>query len=198
MDELDVWWLHERNSRYYYTCKDVNKCPNALSFSEDGDDKQCLCHNDQIVVPQQIGEWWQPADIKVRSYIPIGADCPICLSPIRQKRNAWITFCGHGFHRTCLMQSYNIYMNNKNIIHYTNCMPCPICRSMLPTCCCGFEITRYHQIYGEPRNELDVLEEFTQTCDLLIPMECLRCKEYLGMKKNCDKCSKYRLYGDKY
>jgi hypothetical protein len=134
MDELSIWWLHERNSRVYFTCIDIETCPNSVSFGEDDDsaNKQCCCHRSQIVVPQEIGEWWQPLKLNTRSYIPISAECPICLLPMIHKRNAWITYCGHAFHRTCLVQSYYSYMNNKDIVKYTNCIPCPICRSDLP------------------------------------------------------------------
>ncbi len=189
LDDLNIWSSHQRNSRNYYnTCKNITECPNNLS-------NECLCYRDMPVLPQDIAEWWVPIKLNVRAYIHIGSTCPICLTSINHKRNAWITNCGHSFHRSCLMQSYNSYMNNPNIIKYTNCMPCPMCRYELPTCCCGFEIEKYQQIYGEPRRELDYLENFEMLKDLLIPEECYKCKKYLGMNNNCKECKKYQTNG---
>ena len=88
-------------------------------------------------------------------------------------------------------------MNNPNIKHYTNCIPCPICRYELPTCCCGFDMERYHKVYGEQRNYLDSLENFEILKDLLEPIECwsYKCKKYLGMNNNCKECKKYQENG---
>ena len=193
LDDMNIWWLHERNSRYYHTCKDLSKCPSK--FSKDDDSAECLCHHNQIVTPQEIGEWWQPVTLKTRSYIRIGSKCSICLCSIIHKRNAWITYCGHSFHRTCLMQSYEVYMKNPNICHYTNVMPCPICRSELPTCCCGYITDRYHTIYEDKPNYLDKLENFEILKDLSTPIECYKCPKYIGMNNNCDECKDYQKNG---
>ena len=92
---------------------------------------------------------------------------------------------------TCLVKN----VNNPNITKYSNIMPCPMCRYELPTCCCGFDIEKYQQIYGEPRHELDYLENFEMLKDLLIPEECYECKKYLGMNNNCEECKKYQVNG---
>ena len=199
LDDLSIWWLHERTSRDYYTCKDLTTCPSKVI--EDDGKEECNCHYKQVVVPQDIGEWWQPVKLEGRSYIPIGAKCPICLSSIIHKRDAWITHCGHSFHRNCLMKSYEIYMNNPKIEKYTNVMPCPCCRSDLPTCCCGYNLGRYHSIYGERRNELDYLENFELLSDMIIPIECYKCSKkhkcakYIGMSNDCKECKEYQEKG---
>ena len=128
----------------------------------------------------------------------MGSECPICLFPINRKKNAWITGCGHSFHRTCLVQSYITYMNNKNIEHYSNCMPCPMCREDLPTCCCGFDFGRYNFGYKKDRNELDCLENFEVTRELLEPLECYKCDKYMGMNNSCQVCKDYREKGVKW
>lgn len=193
-DDLDVWWLYERNSRYYYTCTDLSKCP---SVSDDDEFcKECSCQYNQIVSPIEIGEWWQTSKLNVRSYIKIGSDCPICMAPMIHKRNAWITYCGHSFHRTCLVQFYNSYMRRKDIIHYTNCVPCPICRSELPTCCTGIDVQKYNHLMGKHRNELDALEDFNITSDLRFPEDCWKCNKYFGMNSKCKHCKTYRITGN--
>ena len=136
--------------------------------------------------------------LKTKAYIQIGSECPICLFPINKKNNAWITSCGHSFHRICLMQSYITYMNNPNITHYSNCLPCPICREDLPTCCCGFDLARYQSKYGERRNELDCLENFEVLSELLQPLDCYKCKKYIGMNSNCKVCKDYQINGNNW
>lgn len=183
MDELSIWSLHERNSSVYFRCKDISKCPTT----EEG--KECLCIRNQIVCPIEIGHTWTPICLETCAYIPYGASCPICLSSISQKKNAWITHCGHAFHRTCLIQSYNSYMNNPNIEHYGNVMPCPMCRADLPTYCCGFEIQRYQGSF--PGNGLDRLEDYEHVKEIKEPLECWSCCKYLGMNKSCNACIDY-------
>lgn len=194
LDDMNIWGLYDRNSRYYYTCKDISKCPTKEDTNE------CLCHHKQIVVPQDIGEWWvhNKNNWNRRIYIQIGSKCSICLSSINKKSDAWITNCGHSFHRSCLMESYRIYENNTNIIHYTNCMPCPICRADLPTCCCGFDFSRYQKVYGKRRNELDNLENFYAFFDIANPIECYKCKKNIGMNNACKSCTDYQKNGHEW
>lgn len=187
IDDILIWGLYDRNSRYYHTCRDLAACPTRIDGYAG---VECLCHHDQIVRPQDIGEWWQPPKPARKCYIEIGADCPICLSAIQHKRNAWLTVCGHAFHRTCLMTYYNTYM--ETVKPYGNCVPCPICREELPTCCAGFEMGRY------VGNELDGLENFTQLCDLMLPAKCYKCDRDEGMNRTCAACIDYRQNGNIY
>ena len=47
LDDSNIWGLYDRNSRYYYTCKNIMKCPNKF-------ENECLCHHNQIVTPQDV------------------------------------------------------------------------------------------------------------------------------------------------
>ena len=44
-------------------------------------------------------------------------------------------------------------------------------------------------------NELDKLENFTLLSDLLLPIGCYKCKNYMGMNNNCIACKDYQIYG---
>ena len=205
MDDLAIWSLYERNSSHYFTCKgqDLAKCPNL--WDKESEHKICWCYRDQIVLPITIGERQIDTTLDTdpeyrrrqleqslnrRSYICIGESCSICMDSVIHKRNAWITYCGHAYHRTCLVQYYHSYM--KRVKPYTNCVPCPLCRAEIPTCCTGIDVSRYQ---CRVKNELDVLENIHVTFDLLFPAACYKCDKWVGMNKHCKICLKFREGG---
>ena len=61
-------------------------------------------------------------NLKIKHYIKIGEDCPICYEPIYNRNNAFLTDCGHSFHYSCIID-YD-YKNSFN----RNGVYCPICR----------------------------------------------------------------------
>ena len=126
-------------------------------------------NNDCIknVLPFTIGDQDSPCNIKVRCYIRPGEECPICIDKIQRKQDAFITCCGHGYHKSCLFK----YLKSKWTSNkYTSVARCPICRSSI-----GHpEFTqRYHSSYFSynysHNNELDKLEDFWLSNEYKLP-----------------------------
>lgn len=176
----DIFWLYERNNSIYSDCIQLKKdCPELI-------DGVCYCSEYDIVKPITIGDTYVPCRFKVKSYIKIGEECPICLDPIIHKINAYLTGCGHSFHRKCLFKVFETKWKNKP---HTS-LRCPMCRASQ-----GFPdiLTRYTANYDD--NGLDFLENFWITKDLNMGAFCYR-NHYIGMKKDCNRCLRYRLNGE--
>lgn len=60
-------------------------------------------------------------------FIPTGTDCAICFEPMMHNKNAYITECGHHFHKSCITSLYNTSFLEKNF-------RCPLCRCHLKKC----------------------------------------------------------------
>lgn len=187
----DVFYLYERNSRYYYNCSqndNINTYSDCLN-------NECYCHLKQDVFPFTIGDQFVPCRIKVRCYIRPGDACPICCDPILTKSSAFITDCGHHYHKKCLFK----YMETKWISNkYLTSIKCPMCR-----CSLGHPelIQRYRSSYFSINykndNEIDKLEDFWISCEYKLPSFCSDGYDhYLGMNKNCFCCKEYREKGD--
>jgi hypothetical protein len=176
----DIFWLYERNKSIYSDCiKQKKQCINLI-------EDVCYCSYNDVVQPIIIGDKYVEYRYKVKSYIKIGDECPICMDPIIYKINAYITGCGHSFHRNCLFKVFETKWKNKA---YSS-LKCPICRASQ-----GFPdmLSRYNT--NDNNNELDILENFWITKDYQMGTFC-NTKHYLGMKKDCLKCIKYRNTGE--
>lgn len=61
--------------------------------------------------------------------------CTICYEPITNNTNAYLTECGHPFHKTCITRYYNHSYNRKQNGKLFNWrISCPICRNELIKC----------------------------------------------------------------
>lgn len=122
------------------------------------------------------------------SYIRPGHTCPICLDDITHKTNAYITSCGHGFHKSCIVSSYITTMT-KNIY---STYKCPMCRANI-----GTAIEYINERYSTTSG-LDILENFWYKQSYMVPIFCdNKCKQddiyhYLGLNSKCEKCIQYR------
>jgi hypothetical protein len=181
----DVFYLYERNSRIYHDYSDYEDCVN----------KTCNCYINKVVRPLTIGDQDTPCNIKYRCYIRPGTECPICYEQILTKSSAFITNCGHHFHKKCLFK----YIENKRLdTSYMNVVKCPICR-----CSIGYPefVQRYRSSYYSynnlhDENQLDKLEDFWLCQDYKLPDFCDNgYNHYLGLNSNCFVCKHYRNKG---
>ena len=174
----DIFWLYERNKNIYSDCIKKNRICNNLI------DNKCYCYIDDIVYPITVGDQDVKCIFKVKSYIKIGEECPICMEGIFHKINAYITGCGHSFHRKCLSKVFQTKWKTKAY----SVLRCPICRASQ-----GFPdmFSRYNINSGE----LDNLENFWITKDCQMGTFC-NINHYIGMKKNCLRCINYRNTGE--
>ena len=99
-------------------------------------------------------------NLKITHYIKIGTDCPICYEPINQRKNAYLTDCGHSFHYDCII-NYD-YCNTFTFAG----IYCPICRQ---------DMGPYDDLknkYNKSRNSFDNLEDFEMNIKNKIPKVC--------------------------
>jgi len=61
-------------------------------------------------------------NLQIKHYIKFGEICSICFDEIVQRKNAFLTDCGHSFHYQCII-NYD-YINSFN----SKGISCPICR----------------------------------------------------------------------
>lgn len=166
----DVFYLYERNLNYYY--RDILENQDDMKFSS--------------VLPYTIGDQDTPCDFKIRCYIRPGDECPICCDPILTKTSAFITDCGHYYHKKCLFK----YIKTKwDSTKFTTVVRCPMCR-------CSLGHPNFIQRYRDS-NQLDYLEDFWLSIDYKIPEYC--CKgynHYIGNNKTCINCKNYREKGE--
>ena len=183
----DVFYLYERNSRYYHNCSNIEDCPDYWN-------NDCYCHLKQDVLPFTICDQYTPCNLKLKCYIKPGDECPICYDTIMTKSSAFITNCGHAFHNKCLFK----YIETKWLsTSYTSTARCPMCR-----CSLGHPEfkQRYRSSYFSCNykndNGLDKLEDFWLTKDFALPSFCSnRYDHYLGSNKICFICKSYRERG---
>ena len=166
----DVFSLYERNSNYYHNCLlQCKPCNNNW-------DNKCFCYLSSIVKPVVIGDTTTKCNIYKKCYIKIGTECPICYEDITNKNNAFLTSCGHAFHKSCISK----------LNEFTMLYKCPVCRRSLGQ---YEEFKRY-----DITNNLDRLENFWLTKDIIPRQICIK-KHILGLNKNCKYCRKYRNEG---
>ena len=187
----DVFYLYERNSRYYHDCNlqnSIDECPDCWS-------NDCYCHLKQDVLPLTIGDQFVTCHLKVKCYLKPGEECPICYEQILTKNAAFITNCGHSFHKKCLFKCMETKWLSRG---YLSTARCPLCR-----CSLGHPDLeqRYRSSYFSYNfkndNELDKLEDFWLTKDYKLPIFCSNgYKHYLGMNNNCHFCKSYQEKGE--
>ena len=115
-------------------------------------------------------------NLRVKRYIKKGEECPICLEGIFQKKNAFLTECGHCFHATCFQTA--MFKGPGKIPR------CAMCR--------GIVYPPNKNRYPFSRNGLDILEDFWANIDMNVPELCMsRKKHWAGMDKTCNLCKKY-------
>jgi hypothetical protein len=177
----DVFYLFVRNSRYYHDChskKNVENCNERYNAKP-------------AVLPFTIGNQCLPCDYKIKCYVKPTDECPICYDKIMTKMNAFITDCGHHYHKKCLLK----YMENKWLsTRYTSVARCPMCR-----CSLGHPVfmrrysSNYYDYQYKDDNMLDKLEDFWLTIEYNLPHFCTNGYEhYLGLRKECFICESYR------
>ena len=151
----------------------------------------------EVVQPVTIGDQSVPCRFRVKCYIRPGEECPICLEKIMLKKDAFLTGCGHSFHRGCLFKTFQAKWNENPF----SVLRCPMCR-----CGLGFPLLleKYRSLDDNhySKNHLDELENFWLTKDFHMPYYCILVKKgrrdpvhYLGMKPSCTNCSDYIHHG---
>jgi hypothetical protein len=111
-----------------------------------------------------------------KKYIKIGEECSICLEKIFHKNNAFLTLCGHSFHKSCLALQHS-----KNYLDAC----CPLCREdyIYDNDICN----RYNSTNG-----LDKLENFWYCIDYSVPLLChSNFEHFIGTDKKCKYCITY-------
>jgi hypothetical protein len=181
----DVYYLYERNTRYYYNCQFNGKtCPN--------EDVGCYCHVwEAPVLPMTIGEQFVPCDFKRKVYIKPGEECAICLETIQQKSKAYLTSCGHSFHKLCAFKAYDSKISSRHTFS------CPLCRARLgyPEFYCRYTSTITQNKKNKCYN-IDALEDFWLSKDFISVQICRNGNNHdLGMKNECYACLNYRESG---
>lgn len=187
----DVFCLYERNSRHYHDCvlkNNIEECSSSFRG-------ECYCYSKQEVKPFTIGDQDMPCELNIRCYIKPGDECPICYENIQTKSAAFITNCGHHYHKSCLFNYIKIKWLSSS---YASVVRCPMCR-----CSLGHPdfMQRYRSSYFTPQykndNQLDKLEDFWLTHDYRLPEFCSNgYSHYLGCNKECYICKVYRQTGN--
>jgi hypothetical protein len=180
----DVFYLYERNSKYYFDCSQQNKleeCQNSYC-------NECYCFTHQIVQPITIGNQFCISNFNRKCYVKPGEECPICYEAILTKSSAYLTYCGHSFHKSCIFKAMETKWRQK----YAGNFHCPICRSSL-----GTDLQDLNIRYKPGLNFLDDLENFWFSNNYILLQTCRNGWNHdVGVKSNCDACLKYRKYGN--
>jgi hypothetical protein len=169
----DVFYLYEHSS-------------NSTNYDENQFQK--------ILLPFTIGDQDTPCELKIKCYIKPGDECPICYDQILTKSSAYITNCGHHYHKKCIFN----YMRLKWLSSsYYVSIKCPMCRCSLghpefiQRYRCSYFSYRYYQDNG-----LDKLEDFWLSNEYKLPEYCInQFDHYLGFSNDCETCSRYREKG---
>lgn len=173
----DVFYLYERNSRHY-----------------NNRDNEGNEYSTQNVLPFTIGDQDSPCNLNVKCYIRPGDECPICYDLIERKSTAFITPCGHNYHKKCI---FDYFKSKWTSTSYTSVVRCPICRCSLghPEFIQRYRSSYFSYCYSDS-NELDKLEDFWLSYDYKLPNFCSwNYNHYLGMDKYCQYCKTYREKG---
>ncbi len=99
-------------------------------------------------------------NLKIKHYIKIGENCPICYDEIIYKKNAFLTDCGHSFHYDCVINYDYSNSFNRHGIH------CPICRS---------DMGIYDDLkdkFRYSKNSFDQLQDFEMNIKNKLPKVC--------------------------
>lgn len=185
----DIFWAYETNRILTFNmCSNIGTCPMLLNNT-------CACALTRPVIPHTIGSsLYSPPSLtnlkKVKSYIVPGELCTICLDPILVKSSAYITICGHGFHKNCIIRAYESKVTRSDSSDFD----CPLCR-----CYLGCDVEFIGDRYNTRRGTLDYLENFWWKFDTMMPALCDKTTSAthhpIGMDKTCQSCLKYRATG---
>jgi hypothetical protein len=179
----DVFHLYERNLNYYTKCSNIDLCPTKNC-------DECYCQELFSVKPITIGEQDIKCNFIRKCYIRPGQECSICLEPIIKKSEAYLTYCGHGFHKKCIFNSFEKKWSQK----YCSTFRCPLCRRNLVADIANINI-RYQEKWGQ--FTLDHLEDFWYRKDFILPQYCPNgWQHYEGLNSECSCCIRYRKYGN--
>lgn len=125
-------------------------------------------------------------NLRVKHYIKIGETCPICYDSINNRKNSFLTDCGHAFHYSCIIDYDYCIIKNK-INNYNIC--CPICRQFMG------DYKDIKDRYPYSKNELDKLDDFENNIKIKVPNVCFDSHQikyknhFSGMNyKNCFYC----------
>lgn len=145
----DVYHDYDTNHKYNISCE--YQGDNKIT-------KTMISYNPKRKIRRNIYE-----NLKVKHYIKFGETCPICYDSINNRKDSFLTDCGHSFHYSCIIDyDYCIIKNNLN--NYNIC--CPICRQYMG---------KYNDIkdrYPYSKNEIDKLEDFENNIKIKIPNVC--------------------------
>jgi hypothetical protein len=180
----DVWYLYEKKNRYEDLIQHNNE--NIIQYEEENYDYD---YDKDLygcpIIPDTIGNIFNKCNFNRKVYIKPGEECCICLDIISKKTNAYLTGCGHSFHKKCLFKSYEVKRKSN-----PNCtLNCPLCRAHL-----GLDIRDLAYRYSPvPDRYLDNLENYWLRNDFMCCDICPNKKNhYIGMKKDCNTCMKYQ------
>jgi hypothetical protein len=174
----DVFCINERNRNIYIKCTTKTSCK-----------LNCTCYYNQLVIPNAIGRNDFNRKLSNKMYICPNEDiCTICMDNINTKSDAYLSDCGHPFHKKC----FSNYFQHIQIIGNTN-LKCPMCRTNLGAPC----FYEKYNMYNFDANALDMLENANELCIDMLHIcsdENALTKHYLGTNKTCVKC---KIYQDK-
>lgn len=108
-------------------------------------------------------------NLAVKHYIIIGETCPICYENIDNRKNAYLTDCGHVFHYSCII-NYDYCISKNNLNNHSIC--CPSCRQYMGN---------YNYIkdkYNYSRNEIDKLDDFEMNIKIMVPTVCFNYHQF--------------------
>lgn len=169
--EEDIFNVNERDRDYYTVCS----TPYICSITN------CCCKYNELVLPNKIGNNFKRT-LKNKMYIWAYESCVICMNEILHKTDAYLSDCGHTFHKNCLTnwKHYIEIKSNRNL-------KCPMCR-----CNLGMpELNEKYNLSHKEANALDLLENI----NIEMIHICKSSKHYLGMNSKCNKCLEYRKSG---
>ena len=147
-----------------------------------------------VIVPQNIGCKNPICNLKYKCYIRQGEECPICYDPIMVKSNAFLSNCGHQFHKSCLFEYMKIKWRETE---YTAMVNCPICRKYIEHPQFGRKYVSSYFGINSYKNGLDKLEDLWLSLDYILPEYCSNgYKHYLGVNNKCFCCKAYREKGE--
>ena len=182
----DIFWLYERNKRAYCYCN------NKSDYIPGSNVCNNYCFENIPVSSLTIGDTDIPCNINRKCYIKQGEECSICLENVMTKNTAYLSPCGHTFHKKCIFQAYESKMYSK----WASVFRCPMCRQRINIP----ELSERYNLYNNNNNNihiLDELESFWLHKDTRIPEICNNgYNHYMGLKKTCLQCIDYRNCGN--
>jgi hypothetical protein len=185
----DVFALYERNKNYYCSCDKLNVTNIKSTLCSE------YCYLTSTVKPLTIGDQEVPCKFNRKIYIKPGEECAICLDGIITKTTAFLTPCGHAFHKECISKAYETTL----LTNYRHNYACPCCRTVIGEPSVD---ERYHPstfTQGEPCVNMDAVEAYWMHKNTRMPAVCPPTyNHYIGLKNDCKRCLNYRKTGEYY